>query len=34
MTGREPKESILKTFDLRLISKYFPEYEGKTKGRN
>ena len=24
---REPKESILKTFDLRVIKKYFPEYE-------
>ena|SRR3989344_4051630 len=24
---REPKESILKEFNLREISKYFPEYE-------
>jgi hypothetical protein len=24
---REPKESILKSFNLRLISQYFPEYE-------
>lgn len=24
---REPKESILKKFDLETISKYFPEYE-------
>ncbi len=24
---REPKESILKRFDLSLISRYFPEYE-------
>lgn len=24
---REPKESILKEFDLKDINKYFPEYE-------
>ncbi|GMQ95551.1 MAG: hypothetical protein BMS9Abin13_673 [Patescibacteria group bacterium] len=24
---REPKESILKKFDLKTISRYFPEYE-------
>lgn len=24
---REPPESILKSFDLRVIKKYFPEYE-------
>ena len=24
---REPKESILKSFNLKIISKYFPEYE-------
>ncbi len=24
---REPKESILESFDLMLISRYFPEYE-------
>ena len=24
---REPKEMILKTFDLKIISHYFPEYE-------
>jgi hypothetical protein len=24
---REPKESILRQFDLRVISGYFPEYE-------
>ena len=28
---REPKESILSEFDLRLISKYFPEFEEKVK---
>jgi len=24
---REPKESILRKFDLKVISRYFPEYE-------
>ena len=24
---REPKEMILRTFDLKIISHYFPEYE-------
>jgi hypothetical protein len=24
---REPKESILRTFDLMVIGRYFPEYE-------
>jgi hypothetical protein len=24
---REPKESILREFDLRVIGRYFPEYE-------
>ena len=24
---REPKESILRTFDLSVIGRYFPEYE-------
>ena len=24
---REPKEMILRTFDLKIISQYFPEYE-------
>jgi hypothetical protein len=28
---REPKESILKRFDLSLISRYFPEYEREIK---
>lgn len=28
---REPKESILKKFNLREISKYFPEYEEEIK---
>lgn len=26
---REPKESILKEFNLELINKYFPEYESE-----
>jgi hypothetical protein len=25
---REPKESILKEFDLSVIRRYFPEYDG------
>jgi hypothetical protein len=28
---REPKESILSKFDLRIINNYFPEYEEKIK---
>lgn len=28
---REPKESIIKTFDLSIISRYFPEYEIRIK---
>lgn len=28
---REPKESILSKFDLRIIKNYFPEYEQKIK---
>ena len=30
---REPKESILKSFDLSVVSRYFPEYEGEIKKR-
>ena len=30
---REPKESILKRFDLSVISRYFPEYEREIKRR-
>ena len=26
---REPKEMILRTFDIQIISRYFPEYEKK-----
>lgn len=28
---REPKESILSKFDLRIINNYFPEYENEIK---
>jgi hypothetical protein len=28
---REPKESILKRFDLSVISRYFPEFERAIK---
>ena len=30
---REPKESILRSFDLTVISRYFPEYEREIKRR-
>ncbi len=30
---REPKESILRSFDLPLIGYYFPEYEGTVTAR-
>lgn len=30
---REPKESILNSFDLTVISNYFPEYEEKIQKR-
>lgn len=29
---REPKESILSSFDIEVISKYFPEYKEAVKG--
>ena len=31
---REPKEAILKRFNLILIQHYFPEYENEMKCRN
>jgi hypothetical protein len=31
LLDREPKESILKSFDLPLISRYFPEFESEFK---
>lgn len=30
---REPKESILRSFDLTAISRYFPEYEREIRRR-
>lgn len=30
---REPKESILRAFDLTVISRYFPEYEREIQKR-
>jgi hypothetical protein len=30
---REPKESILRSFDLTVIGRYFPEYEREIAGR-
>jgi hypothetical protein len=30
---REPKESILRQFNLMVISRYFPEYEREIKTR-
>ncbi|MFP4346479.1 MAG: hypothetical protein ACLFU8_17470 [Anaerolineales bacterium] len=30
---REPKESILRRFELTVINRYFPEYERKIRGR-
>ena len=29
---REPKESILRSFNLPLIGRYFPEYEKEMRG--
>ena len=30
---REPKEAILRQFDLMVIGRYFPEYEAEIKRR-
>jgi len=30
---REPKESILREFDITLIARYFPEYEDELRDR-
>ena len=30
---REPKESILRTFDVSEVSRYFPEYEHEIRSR-
>lgn len=32
LLDREPKESILGTFDITVISRYFPEFEGQLPG--
>lgn len=31
LLGREPQESILKEFNLKIISTYFPEYEEEIR---
>ena len=33
LLDREPKESILREFDLMVISRYFPEYEREMRER-
>jgi hypothetical protein len=30
---REPKESILSAFDIRVIGRYFPDYEHEIRSR-
>ncbi len=30
---REPKESILREFEITVIGRYFPEYEDEIRGR-
>jgi hypothetical protein len=32
LLAREPKESILRSFDLSVIARYFPEYEREIRG--
>ena len=32
LLARKPKESILRSFDLSAISRYFPEYERVARG--
>jgi hypothetical protein len=32
LLAREPKESILGSFELPLIGRYFPEYEREIRG--
>jgi hypothetical protein len=31
LLAREPKESILRSFGLSVIGRYFPEYEGEIR---
>jgi hypothetical protein len=33
LLAREPKESILRSFDLPVIARYFPGYEREIGGR-
>ncbi len=33
LLSREPKESILRRFDLPVIGRYFPEYEATIRSR-
>ena len=30
---REPKESILRSFDITVVSRYFPEFESEIRSR-
>lgn len=30
---REPRESILRTFDITVVSRYFPEFEAEIRSR-
>jgi hypothetical protein len=30
---REPEESILRSFDITVVSRYFPEYEAEIRSR-
>ncbi len=30
---REPKESILRSFDITVVSRYFPEFEAEIRSR-
>jgi hypothetical protein len=31
LLAREPKEQILRTFEIPVISRYFPEFEGEIR---
>jgi hypothetical protein len=33
LLAREPASSILRSFDLMIIARYFPEYEAEITGR-
>ncbi len=33
LLDREPKESILRRFNLKIINRYFPEYEKTIRGK-